>query len=478
AFVLYPDKVMEILGLREASTEEPITEVVDEQPVKEVTKLVVKQPKVIKEQPKEIIKEQPKEIVKEVVVKTYTEDSKAMAQINKAQNAYENFEWTNSRNLANKIIKMDASPKVKTKARQLITNSKQLQAFMKKMTSKLDGMVRGIYISEALAALHMQNGGDPILVVPIKSLNNHDIIKTKDGAEYIQTQLDATGKVFCMTEKGIAAEYKSTRILEVKNPDRASITKKNQTNFKEKNFKVESNEFLKNDAVALYEVARYGYFVGADKKVTALLERAILIDPALSETVRNDRARGIFDKLVRFMKKNPEGRSAAGFVAQLKKHYSDTPVYPEAVAYYKGDKARVAKLQQEENQRKKEERKRAREEAKRQAEKEGNKERLDIINTIEEEEQAEEASVAAVSGDEAKADAAWEQGSEYLRVAIMEAPDDGTKDKMLKKAFNKINEAYNIYSKLAEEGNQSALSKLPECGQDKYLAKKTMRPIW
>lgn len=478
AFVLYPDKVMELLGLKDAPTQES-SEVVDttEPAPVQKTKQRSPPPQTKEITPVEVVPEKTAKIIK-VAVRTYTDDSKALSQILKGQNAYRQFDWTGSRNLAGKVLKMDASPEVKAQARLLISNSKELQAFMKKMRSKQDGMVRGIYVNSALTALHMQNGGAPILVVPIQSFSNHKIVKTTDGAAYINAQLDAGGKVFCMTEKGIAAEYRSERILEVKNPNRDDVYRKYHAQFKKKYVKVESNEFLKNDAVALYEVARYGYFVGADSKVTDLLERAILIDPALSETVRNDRAQAIFDKLVRYMKKSPQGKSGASYIVQLKKYYKDTPIYPQALEYYNGDKGRVAILQKEELVRKKEKRKQARKQAKKKAEKEGNTDTLEIIKEIEKEEEKTEKQNAAVSGDEAKADAAWEEGSEYLSEAITEAPDDGTKDKLLYKAFKKINEAYNIYSKLAENGSASALRKLPECGQDKYLAKKTMRPIW
>ncbi|NRA37381.1 MAG: hypothetical protein HRU15_04525 [Planctomycetes bacterium] len=84
---------------------------------------------------------------------------------------------------------------------------------------------------------------------------------------------------------------------------------------------------------------------------------------------------------------------------------------------------------------------------------------------------------AKASDSESKADAAWAKGNEYLRQAIVDDHSDESKDKLLKKAYENISEACNIYRGLMKEGDKNIQAKLTECEQDKYLTKKVMQPI-
>ena len=343
AFVLAPDKVMELLGLKEAPVEQSTEEIVEDDTPKEKPKIAQQPKEMPKEQPKEQpkLKEPPKEMPKEEPKAQYTQEAEALSALKTLRETYAQFEWTKARTQAKKILKMDASKDTKAKAEHIIQASEQLQKFMKSMTSDQYGMTRGIYTSGSVVQVTYSNGKSEN-VVPIKSMNDKSVVKSNDPVGYVQGRLDS-GKAYVMNEDDIPAEIKPDRISSVDPADMGSIKSKLEVAAREKLSKITSNEILRTDAIAIYEVARYTYEIGMDKPVTKLLERALLLDPDLANSVRNDRANEYYEKMVRSMQKGRK-KTAAGHLKYLRKHFEDTYICKEAKAYYDGENAKIAQL--------------------------------------------------------------------------------------------------------------------------------------
>ncbi len=474
AFVLFPDKVMELLGQKKHEVED-VEEVVEKEDPKDKKpiKVVKKEPtqKVEpKEEPKKKVepKEEPKQAPK------FDQEADAKALFAEAQQAYAKFEWTSATSKAKKIRRMDASPDTKADAERLIKAADELKGFMKGMTNPEYGMTRGIYTTDVVVQITYGSGSKEN-VVPIMSMDNKRIVETKDPVGYVQAKLDG-GSAFVMNEKGIPAQLKSDNISSVDPADMTSIRSKLSSDGKRKLTKLKSNPLLKNDPIAIYDVARYAYHAGIDKPVTKLLEHALLIDPELAESVRNDRANATYEKLVRSMQKGSK-KIAAGHLRYLRKHYEDTSVCAEARAYYAGENAKLAQIQKEARER----RARAVEEARRkrreEAKKKGDAETIEKLDKLEKEEKEEAKEMVVADGDEGKADAQWTKGQEYLAEALKPGMDRaGKKDELLGKAFKELTRAWSTYCDLAEKGNENAARKAVECNQDRYSAKKYMRP--
>ena len=481
AYVLFPDQVKELLGLAKPKQDQPDDQTTKKQPKDTDPKPIAKKDPINNTTPKETPKEAPKvkEPPKEAPKAKHTQEADALSALNEVRTAYRNFEWTKARTLANKIKRMDATGETIGKAEDIIENSHKLQNFMKDMTSDQYGMVRGIYTSGSVVQITYSNGKS-INVVPIKTLNDKTIIKTTDPVKYVQNKINS-GQVYLMNEAGISMEINQNMGVAVDPADMVTIKAENKATFSEKWSKVRANPILLNDPITLYEVARYSYEVGIDAPVTELLERALLLDPKLPESVQNDRATEYYQKMVRSLKAQRK-KTAAGHLRYLREHFRDTYVFKEAEAYYQGENAQIVKMQKQQRLDKKRAKEQAINAAKAAAKKKNDAKKLAEIEEIEKADQKEERKYVAdkgpaAGGNEGKADALHAEGMEYLEQALADGADRaGKKDALLKKAFQKLMMAKNIYIEIVEGGDDSVTQKMIDCGQDAYTAKKSMRP--
>lgn len=479
AYVLFPDKVMEFLGQKDPTSEQP-KEVVhkDDEPddtLDRENKPAIDDEPDDKPDQKPVVDDKPDDKPEIKDAPTFPDQSEASGLLADANQAYRTLEWTKARSSAGKVLQLDAKPATKSEARSIISRSRELQDFMKSMTNPEYGMNQGIYTTDAVAQITYQSGSTE-LVVPVKSMDDKTIINTDDPVNYIQKKLDA-GRAYVMNEKGIPAEIKPNMIIGVDSADMRSKKEELSQQAAEKYMKVQENPLLKTDAVALYDVARFAYEVGATKPVTQLLERALILDPNLATSVRNDRAQESYEKIVRALKSGSKN-SAAGHLRYMRKHYEDTSVFREAEAYYKGNSEELAKQMRANREAKRRAIEEGRRKRREQAKKAGDTEIIEQLDEIEsQEKKTEEKLASASSGSMADADAKWEKGQEYIRLAFADGADRaGKKDAYLKQAVDVLVQAKASYIAMSEKGNAEAAKKAAECNRDLYTAKKFMRP--
>jgi hypothetical protein len=141
--------------------------------------------------------------------------------------------------------------------------------------------------------------------------------------------------------------------------------------------------------------------------------------------------------------------SAAGWKQQLDKYYKETSVYPEAIAYYQGnkDQMRLARAQAERERRERRERAQAERLARAQAL--ADEEKIAEIKQEQAEAKQEEVAQAqeVATGDAGKADAYFNQATEiYAKAQSLGVTEE--RDQLYAKAEKEFNKAMRLYEKL------------------------------
>lgn len=415
-------------------------------------------------------------------VTSMPDDEEAEQLLKEANTAYHDFDWDTVEQRADRIVRLDASPRLKVRARDLELRAENLEDFMQRVGNDNDGLIRDLKVHPLLVNLHLQNARTT-LAVPVRSINDKTPVDTTDPVRYVKDQLEAFGQIALLTPgkgvKTIATIQKQDQILDVTKANSDELIAEAKVEFKERLQRMIANEMGENP-MALYEAASFAYQHRIDNVVVKMLDKALEQDPDLANTIRNDHASEFFEKLILQMEKGNK-RTAASFLATLKRNYEDTDIYPQAQAYYKGNMKELLAAQQAEEERRRKERQRRIAERKRIAMEYRDSE---TIEKLEQEEQAieERDSVAAMpvaapaNGDEAKADELFAEGQQ-IYAAAMEGGNTKARDKKYAEAHDYFAKALAIYNKLLgqnpDDGN--LIAKRTRANQLRYATIKYRR---
>ncbi len=416
--------------------------------------------------------QKPVDVAKPVADKAqFAAEADAQKLLATAEEAYKAYKWEKAESVASRIVGLDAKPATKVRAKDIVRGAKALAKLFKELDDK-DELTRNYDTHPSLVALN--NLGSTIYGVPIMSTDDPTVVE-KDPIGWINAQRK-TGKIALLIrgkKDFIATVLPADKVGEINPVDQKAVIAEKTTEFSTRLDRMRNSDVAR-DPLAWYDAAKFAYRNRLDEFVTEMMDQAILLDPMLVASVREDKAAVLYANIVLHMK-NGNQKQAAAFVGVIKKRFADTPSGKEAELFYEGRSADMLAMAK-----KRQENERAAAEARREARVERLKELGDeqaaakVAAEVEPEETFD--APAGASGDEATADAFFMKGRDMYAQAI-ELGNSSGRDEMYAKAEKEFNQAMAIYNRLLEgAGEDSALaSKAHECNQLRFGSKKQRR---
>jgi len=406
-------------------------------------------------------------------IRTYKDESSAQTALGEARAAYKAFRWDSAVSAARKVAVYDAKPETKVRAKDVIRGAQTLESLFKELDAP-DELVRNFDTSPGLVEI-VNSTGSTSFAVPIRSIDDKTPIE-QDALGYLNAQR-ASGTIYVML-KGMKnfmpAQLKSDQLGEIRAVDIAVVMQELREEFTTRLSRLKNGENV-NDALAWYDAAKFAYRNRLDEQVTEMMDQAVLLDPFLVKSVREDRAETLAAHMLVHLK-NDNKKQADAFMAIINRKFADTDNGKQAKLLYdgKGAEALVA-------QRDAEAKRRADEAARRDARKARATELGDAteVARIEREPVAPAAPSrpgTATAGDEGKADEFFIKGRTLYSQAI-DAGNSSKRDQLYSQAAAELGRAMDIYNVLLEKrGTDSSLaSKALECNKLRYGAKKQQR---
>lgn len=404
--------------------------------------------------------------------KGFADEAKAAPILAVAQKAYTEMKWTQAANEARKVTTMAVSPATRIKAQDIVTGSAAIQKLFAELNDK-DELTR--YYDTHPSLVLLKSGTGMSQAVPITSIDDPTPVETRP-LDYIAAQRK-TGKVaFLIKGKKdyIPSSLPADVVGEVVAADVATIMKEKQTEFETRLNRLR-NSNLARDPLAWYDAGKFAYRNRLDANVTEMLNQAVVLDQNLVSKVREDKAAGYYANVVSHLK-NGNKKQADAFMAIIERKFKDTDQGKQARLYYDGKNDELIQAAKAEQEKRKEEERQRREALKARATELGD-EKLAAMSKQEPQEEEDTAIAAiAATGDEGKADALFAKGRDTYNKAL-EAGNTPERDVFYEKAYQDLNAACAIYSKLVEKspGNNPLELKLLECNKLRYGAVKQRR---
>jgi len=399
----------------------------------------------------------------------FADEDRGRQVLAQAEGAFRSYDWKDATAYAGKIIGMDVPPEVEGRARRILEYADDLKSLFARLESK-DELMRNLETHPSLLVARMR--GKDIHFVPLTDLRSKTIIDAEDPVAAFQQQL-AAGEAAIMDVKRIAATVKGGDVTDVRKADVDELVEEQRTAFERRLARFKKGD-MTHDPLAWYEAAKHAYQNRLDDHVVELLIEALSRDPELASTIREDKAADFYAKMVLKME-NGDRAGAAGYMAQLRKHYEDTAEFKKAEAHYNGNLAKLRQVREEQvaaRRRRAEEARKARIEA---AKKENDQEKIAAIEKErEQEEQEARVPAAAANGDVAQADQWFAQGREVYAKASGARPTP-QRDQWYSQAEQFFNKALAVYAREVEKGNGELESRMISCNKLRYACRKMRR---
>ena len=401
-------------------------------------------------------------------------EAKGQALLTEAETAYRIYQWDKAMSGARKVLDLDVPPAMRQRAKDIVTQAPIVAQLFQKLNDR-DELSRNYDTNTSLVAL--TNGGKTIFAVPIQGTDKDSPVVDKDPLGFISAQRKL-GQVNFLVQgnKGfIAAPLTDEKIGVAALVDQVALRKERR---------VQLDAFRKTlvgaearDPMAWYDFARYAFQNRLDDQVVDGLHRAVLLDPKLAQTVREDRAGLLYANLISHMK-NSNKMQAAIYMGLIDRKYKDTEQGKQARLYYDGKTSELLAAAKEIQAKADEEEARRLADLKKRAVESGD---VAMAKAVEEEEVAPPA-VATITGspDESKALALFEQGAKLCSDAI-DKGNTPERDRLYGEAIKVMQQAVPMLSKLAEnekdpQKRQALEVKVQEANQLKFAALKMRRP--
>ena len=260
-------------------------------------------------------------------------NEQAGALLGKARKAYVAFDWQLAKEQARRVTQLDnIDARFTRRAQIIIDTSPRLEDMFKRLNER-DELQRNFSAHPSQVTVRYR--GREMAVIPVLDMRSKVVPETDDPLRWMQGELENRGEVAVLMASngtGTTLEQKYVGGLQATNID--SQVSQLQSGFDQRLQRLKQGD-LKADPLAWYAAARHAYQNRLDERVTELLERAIYLNPRLTQAIRNDKAHDIYLKMVDQLSKGNRA-AAANWKVQLDK-YQDSVIYEEALAYYKGN---------------------------------------------------------------------------------------------------------------------------------------------
>ena len=397
---------------------------------------------------------------------------KAAAMLADADKAYHLFKFDLAVSTARRVVDIAQTPAQALRAKDIITIGPMMQQLLSKLSDR-DELARGYDTNPSLVAL--SGGRDVTYAVPITGADKDSPVVDKDPLGFIASQRKL-GKVNFLVKgnKGyIATELPDGNLGQVKLVDQVAVRKDKLAQLEAFRKTIIGSEA--RDPMAWYDLGRFAYQHRIDEQVVDALHQALLLDPKLALTVREDRAGVLYANLISHMK-NGNKTQAASYMTIIERKYKDTESGRQARLYYDGKTSELITAAKE-TQRKAEE-----EEARRLADMQARAVTTGDEMMIEAPVVEEPVVISSITGkpDETKALELYEQGAKFCSDAI-DKGNSPERDRLYGEAIKVLAKAVPLLSQLAEAEKDPAKrealeSKVVEANQMKFGATKMRRP--
>jgi hypothetical protein len=393
-----------------------------------------------------------------VVVKTtFADETKAGGYLADAEKAYAAMQWTAANNAARKIDGLDVTPKTKVRAKDISKGAVALDKLFKDLGDDKDELIRYYDTHPSLA--EVETNGQMSLAVPISSIDNPTPIEG-DPVAAVQAQR-ASGKINLLI-KGrkdyMPASMPADLITKVVPVDIAKVMAAKRTELTDRINRL-NNGLEGANALAWYYAGRFAYRNRIDERVTEMMDKAVILDPNLVSSVREDKAATLYANVICHIK-NGNQKQADAFMAIINRKYADTDQGKQAKLFYEGKTAELLALNKQADERRKQQVEDSRKKRLERAQESGDKEAVSKLNAAPTPE-VESEPVAANGTNSADADKYYKAGLDlYSHAQTLGATTE--RNDFYHKAAAEFLKAKAIYVKLVEKnpGDESLAAKM------------------
>lgn len=343
---------------------------------------------------------------------TQVDDGRVQELRQRAETAYRAFDWNEARLAARQLQNLALDPTTRVRAGDILRGADALQELFERLDGR-DELQRSLDTDPRLVTVNHR--GDEVDVLPVLDMRDKVVPDTADSAAWMRQRLASQGEVAVLFTSGAAGVLRAGEISQPRPAELSQRLAERRADFERRLARLGDDERA-SDPLAWYEAARFAYRNRLDDRVTEMLDRALELDPFLAATIRADKAREVYFNMVQMLERGNRA-GAAGWKVILDRHYSDTPIYDEAVAYYMGnvEQLRQARQRAEAERRAAAERARAERLARAKALDDRASQRAIEGETIARQPtEPDPRPTAPASGDRAEADAAFARGVEIL----------------------------------------------------------------
>ena len=268
-----------------------------------------------------------------VVAKQYLDESKAQGYLADAEKAYHAMQWTAANNAAHKLDSLDVTPKTKVRAKDIAAGATALDKLFKDLGDDKDELIRDYDTNPSL--VEVETSGSPSLAVPIISIDNPVPIEG-NPVDAINAQR-ASGKINLLI-KGrkdyMPASMPADLITKVTPVDLTKVMATKRSELTDRINRL-SNGSERENALAWYYAGRFAYRNRIDELVTEMMDKAVILDPKLVSSVREDKAATLYANVICHIK-DKNSKQADAFMAIISRKFADTDQGKQAKLFYEG----------------------------------------------------------------------------------------------------------------------------------------------
>jgi hypothetical protein len=386
----------------------------------------------------------------------YSGEKEAQAYLKVAEDRYKTFDWAKARSGAQKVLPLDAKPATKVRAKDILRGADTLEKLFAELNTR-DELSRNYDTNPGLVVI--KSSGEPSFAVPIRSMDDQTVVES-GGLQWLNSQRSATGKIAVLL-KGhkdfMAATLPADTIGSIEAADLTRIQQEKQDEFNARLGRLRGSDMVK-DAMSWYDAGKFAFRNRLDEHVTDMMDHAIVLDPMLAQTVREDKAGTLFANVVLHMK-NGNTKQAAAFMAIINKSFAETESGKQAKLFYEGKSSEMLAARKESERLQREDEQKRRDARLARAQELGDQETAAAIAKEPERAATDDAEVEMLAGPvsgsgEAAADDFFDKGRDLYQKAI-ESGNSDARDSLYGQACDQFTKAQSIYNKLLEKDSNN-----------------------
>ncbi|MEK7413061.1 MAG: hypothetical protein AAB263_07075, partial [Planctomycetota bacterium] len=259
---------------------------------------------------------------------------KAFALLKDAEQTYAAMEWDAAEFLAGRVMRLHTNLDTTNRAMDIERGAPLLKRLFAALSDR-DELSRNWDTHPSL--VHLSKAGSDMMAVPI--LSNDDPITPVEGdpLAWIKGKKRADGKAWFLVQgiRQFSPSQFDVTDYDASLVDQTVVHANRMQGLRHRIERIQADAAMKRDPYAWYEAGKFAYRNRLDDQVTALLDKAVTLDPFLNRTVRENNAKELFGSMMLHMKLGNDV-AANAFMASIERRYKDTDQARQARLYREG----------------------------------------------------------------------------------------------------------------------------------------------